>query len=141
MRPGALGRAPINWFNRLIATGEKDGYEVVDVKRNGLRIVANGARILALGAGLHATNTGDRFRDLARIGVVSHDFAATVLDAYDELLAILLAHQIRQRRDGLTPDKQVAPEALPAPAREALRIAMRAVKRLQEKVQDEVGTP
>lgn len=137
----AQGRAPINWFNRLIATGEKDGHEVVDIKRNGLRIVANGARILALGAGLHATNTGDRFRDLTRSGVVSHDFAASVLDAYDELLAIALGHQIRQRRSGLTPDKQVAPEALAPPEREALRIAMRAVKRLQEKVQDEIGTP
>ena len=67
------------------------------------------------------------------------DFGATVSAAYDELLDILLSHQIAQWRGGEALDKEVAPESLPAPAREALRVAMRAVKRFQELLQDEIG--
>ena len=137
----AEGRAPLNWFNQLVATGEKGGHEVVDIKRNGLRMVANAARIMALRSAVHSLNTGDRLADLARLGVLSHDFVATVVDAYDELQGILLMHQIRQRQDGTKPDKEVSPDALTPPQRESLRIAMRAVKRLQETLQNMIGLP
>ena len=135
----AKGRAPLNWFNRLVTTDRPDGMEVVDVKRNGMRIVANGARIFALGAGVEACNTSDRIEALVRKGVLSEDFGATVSAAYDELLGILLMHQLEQRRAGVPLDKEVAPEDLPAPSREALRVSMRAVKRFQERLQAEVG--
>jgi CBS domain-containing protein len=135
----AQGRAPINWFNRLVTTGERDGRETVDVKRNGLRIVANAARILALRARVSHSNTSDRIGALVRRGVLTADFGATVSAAYDELLDILLSHQISQWKSGDALDKEVAPESLPAPAREALRVSMRAVKRFQEVLQDEIG--
>ena len=135
----ARGRAPLNWFNQLVATGERGGRDTVDVKRNGLRMVANAARILALKHGVTAGNTSERISALARAGVMGRDLEATVLDAYDELLAILLSHQIRQRRAGQVPDKAVAPDDLMPRERESLRISMRAVKRFQEFLQDEVG--
>ena len=59
--------------------------------------------------------------------------------AYDELLDILLMHQLEQRRSGTPLDKEVPPEDLTAPAREALRVSMRAVKRFQERLQSELG--
>ncbi len=135
----ARGRAPINWFNRLITTDREDGSEIVDVKRNGMRIVANGARIMALASGISACNTTDRIDALVRKGVLSNDFGATVSAAYDELLDILLMHQLTQRSAGVALDKQVAPGDLTAPAREALRVSMRAVKRFQERVQSDYG--
>jgi CBS domain-containing protein len=134
----AEGRAPISWFNRLIATGEKDGKETVDVKRNGLRMVANAARILALRSGISQCNTSERMESLIRHGVLSADFGATVSSAYDELLDMLLSHQLGQKQAGIPLDKEVAPEDLTPPAREALRVSMRAVKRFQEKLQDEI---
>jgi CBS domain-containing protein len=135
----AQGRAPINWFNNLITTGRPDGMEIVDVKRNGMRIVANGARILALNSGISVSNTSERIDALVRKGVLSEDFGATVSAAYDELLDILLMHQLAQRRAHIPLDKEVAPQDLPAPAREALRVSMRAVKRFQERLQSEFG--
>ena len=135
----AQGRAPLGLFNRLVATGERQGKDTVDVKRNGLRIVANAARILGLRARVTSSNTSERITALMRHGVLSPDFAATVIAAYDELLDILLAHQVNQRLRGEVPDKDVAPEDLMPPARDALRVAMRAVKRFQEHLQDEVG--
>jgi len=135
----AQGRAPISWFNRLVATGKRDGKDTVDVKRNGLRIVANAVRILALRAGIEHTNTSDRMEALVRRGVLSADFGATVSAAYDELLDILLMHQVEQSLAGRALDKEVAPEDLTPPARDALRVAMRAVKRLQDFLQSEIG--
>jgi CBS domain-containing protein len=139
MEDDAQGRAPINWFNKLVTTDRPDGMEVVDVKRNGMRIVANGARILALKSGIGACNTTDRIDALVREGTLSKDFGATVSAAYDELLDILLVHQLAQRRANVPLDKQVAPQDLTAPAREALRVSMRAVKRFQERLQSELG--
>ena len=135
----AQGRAPINWFNRLVTVDRADGAEVVDIKRNGMRIVANAARILSLRSAITVCNTTDRIDALVRKGVLSDDFGATVSAAYDELLDILLMHQLDQRRDQVPLDKQVSPEDLATPAREALRIAMRAVKRFQEHLQGEFG--
>jgi CBS domain-containing protein len=139
MEDDAQGRAPINWFNQLVTTDRPDGMEVVDVKRNGMRIVANDARILALKSGIDVCNTTDRLDALVREGVLSDDFGATVSAAYDELLDILLMHQLEQRRSGTPLDKEVAPQDLTAPAREALRVSMRAVKRFQERLQNELG--
>ena len=139
MEDDAQGRAPINWFNQLVTTDRPDGMEIVDVKRNGMRIVANDARILALKSGIGACNTTDRLDALVRKGVLSDDFGATVSAAYDELLDILLMHQLEQKRSGTPLDKEVAPQDLTAPAREALRVSMRAVKRFQERLQNEFG--
>lgn len=140
MEDDAHGRAPVNWFNKLVTTDRPDGMEVIDVKRNGMRIVANDARILALKSGISVCNTTDRIDALVRDGVLSEDFGATVSAAYDELLDILLMHQLEQRRSGKPLDKEVAPEDLTAPAREALRVSMRAVKRFQERLQSELGS-
>jgi len=139
MEDDAQGRAPINWFNQLVTTDRPDGMEIVDVKRNGMRIVANDARILALMSGISVCNTTDRIDALVRKGTLSEDFGATVSAAYDELLDILLMHQLEQRRAGTPLDKEVAPQDLTAPARDALRVSMRAVKRLQERLQSEFG--
>ena len=136
----AQGRAPINWFNKLVTTSRPDGMEVVDVKRSGMRIVANAARIFALKSGISVSNTTERIDALVGKNVLSEDFGATVSAAYDELLDILLMHQLAQRRSGVPVDKEVTPHDLPAPAREALRVSMRAVKRFQERLQGEFGT-
>lgn len=140
MEDDAQGRAPINWFNQLVTTDRPDGMEIIDVKRSGMRIVANDARILALKSGISACNTSERIDALVRNGILSRDFGATVSAAYDELLDILLTHQLEQRHSGTPLDKEVAPQGLTAPAREALRVSMRAVKRFQERLQTEFGT-
>jgi CBS domain-containing protein len=135
----AKGQPSLNWFNRLVTTGERDGKQVIDVKRNGMRIVINAARIFALRDGVSSCNTNDRIQGLAHEGTITPDFAATITAAYDELLDILVSHQIRQRREGREPTKSVAPEDLPSSARESLRIAMHAVKRFQDYLQSEIG--
>jgi len=76
---------------------------------------------------------------LVRQGTLSADLVDSVSAACEELLDLLLTHQLRQAETGQPPDKLVRPEELSTRRRSALRIAMRAVKRFQSQLQGEVG--
>jgi len=131
----AEGRPPIGIFNRLVTSEQKAAKGRIDVKRNGLRIIADAARIYALSRGIKVCNTQDRIHALVRLGAIDADLADSVLNAYDELASLVLDHQLAQRRAGTSPDKLVALAQLTPYQREALRDSMLAVKRFQEKLQ------
>ena len=131
----AEGRPPIGIFNRLITSETEEGRGRIDVKRNGLRIIADAARIFALSRGIKATNTHDRINALVRLGVLDADFADSILSAYEELITLVLDHQLEQRQLGEMPDKLIDPKEMSPHHREVLRDSMLAVKRFQEKLQ------
>ncbi len=133
----AEGRPAIGFFNQLIATTKDKKGERIDIKRNGLRIIADAARIFALHNGIAAPNTTDRLAALVRVGALSDDLCTSVSEAYEELLDLLLTHQIKQALEGKALDKLINPRHLTAQTRSTLRMAMRAVKRLQEQLQHE----
>ena len=136
----AEGRPPLGLFNRLITqhAGRRDtGRGTIDIKRNGLRIIADASRIYALRHNIDARNTCDRLVALVRRGVLSAAFLASTDAAYEELLDLLLSHQIQRLQDGLAADTLLAPRALPRMRKESLRMAMRTVKWFQQKLQAE----
>jgi len=144
MEHDAEGSPAIGMFNRLITTktvaadsAESKTIEVIDIKRNGLRIIADAARIFALQNGIAVQNTTDRLTALVRIGKLSNDMCESVSEAYEELLDMLLTHQIQQAENGEKLDKSINPEELTPQTRGTLRMAMRAVKRFQDSLQDE----
>lgn len=131
----AEGRAPIGFFNRLITTDEKAHKGQIDVKRNGLRLIADAARIYAMSRGVKSCSTIDRISALVRIGQLDADFADSIISAYGELMSMVLDHQLDQLLRGEAPDRMVEPAAMTARQREVLRDSMLAVKRFQEKLQ------
>ncbi len=133
----AEGRPPIGMFNRLVTSEEDDAKGRIDIKRSGLRIIADAARIFALSRGIKATNTHDRINALVRLGVLDADFADSILSAYEELITLVLDHQLAQHQRGETPDKLIDPKVISPHLREVLRDSMLAVKRFQEKLQGE----
>jgi CBS domain-containing protein len=135
----AEGRPPLGLFNRLITTDYEGRKDAIDIKRNGLRIIADAARVYALHGGVSACNTSERLQALVRLGVLTADLVDSVLAAYEELLDLLLLHQISQRETGVTPDKLIAPEQLSTAARDVLRVTMRSVKHFQDKLQGRFG--
>ena len=135
----AEGRPPLGLFNRLLTTDDEEHKGTIDIKRNGLRLVGDAARIYGLHAGLRVTNTRERLRRLVHLGVLNRDLVDSVLAAFDELLDLLLSHQITQARAGLAPDKFINPDTLPWQTRSVLRVSMRAVKRLQDQLQGRFG--
>jgi len=135
----AEGRPSIGWFNRLITADDGERKGKVDIKRNGLRIIADAARVFALAHGIGSTNTNDRLRALVREGVLSADMADSVTAAYEELLDLLMVHQSGQRRRGEKLDKLIDPRDLSAYQVDVLKDSMRAVKRLQDQLQGRHG--
>jgi CBS domain-containing protein len=130
----AEGRPALGLFNRLITTTENERGDLIDIKRNGLRIAADAARIFALKASVSSTNTIDRLNALMRLDRFSAEFSNTVSTAYEELLDFALRHQIGQSERGETLDKLIDPDDLSARERDTLRVAMRAIKRLQDRL-------
>ncbi len=135
----AEGRPPIGLFNQLLTRSDREHRGTIDIKRNGLRLVADAARIYALHAGITSTGTRDRLRHLVHQGFLSRDMVDSVLEAFDELLDILLRHQIEQAQQGRPPDKYIDPGRLSWQSRSVLRVSFRAIKRLQDQLQGRFG--
>ncbi|AKH21875.1 putative nucleotidyltransferase substrate binding domain-containing protein [Sedimenticola thiotaurini] len=135
----AEGKPAIGFFNQLVTMKDNQG-EYIDIKRNGLRLIADAARIFALQNGIAAQNTTDRLNALQRVGKLSGDFKDSVQEAFEELLDLLLTHQIEQARSGRELNKLINPERLSPQSRSTLRMAMRAVKRFQEQLKDDYAT-
>lgn len=131
----AQGRPAVGVFNRLISTTQVGNTPKIDLKRNGLRIIDDAARIFALHSDVSACNTTERLNALVRQGAFSRDFATTMITAFEELVDMLLAHQLAQARAGGPIDTLVAVNRLDLRGKAMLRIAMRAAKRFQERLQ------
>ena len=136
----ASGGPALGLFNRLVTANDKTRKGRFDLKRNGSRLLADAARIYALSENIDVNNTGDRLRTLARLGRLDPTFIQSVLAAYDEILDLTLAHQLRQLKNGVAPDKLVAPDELTPLDKQSLRIAMQIIKRFQGRLQGEFGT-
>ncbi len=132
----AEGQAAVGWFNRLITRRDRK----IDIKRNGLRIIADAARIYALKHGIETRNTVDRLTGLVRQGVFNVDFMNSVRASFEELLDLLLEHQLQQMQNGEVLDKLIDPETLSPLHHESLRMAMRTIKQFQEKLQVDFDT-
>jgi CBS domain-containing protein len=135
----AEGRPPLGFFNQLQTMEDEEHKGKIDIKRNGLRLIADAARIYALHAGLTETNTRERLKTLVHVGALNRDLVESILAAFDELLHLLIEHQIEQVEQGEIPDKFITPDLLPWQTRSVLRVSMRAIKRLQDQLQGQFG--
>lgn len=134
----AGGRPPLGLFDRLITKATQGKKRHVDLKRNAIRLVADAARIYAWRAGLDVNNTVDRFRALARQGSIDDQFVKTTLAAYDALLDLHLEQRLqRALKEKDMDDKLLDYDLLSPHEQELLRISLRAVKRLQKRLQED----
>nr|VFJ66546.1 MAG: CBS domain-containing protein [Candidatus Kentron sp. FW] len=133
----AEGRPPLGFFERLITTTVDGKKHHIDLKRNALRIVADAARIYAWRAGINANNTVERFQNLSRQDVLSTEFVKTILAAYDALLDLYLDQKLQRALAGSVGNELLDYNLLNLHQQELLRISLRAVKRLQERLQDD----
>ena len=135
----ARGQPALGFFRQLVATTWDDEGAHIDLKRNGLRLIVDATRIFALQAGVRAQNTSDRLAGLVRLGTFSEAFSTSVGDAYEALLDLLLTHQIEQARAGEAFNTLIDPKTLTEQNHATLRLAMRMVKRLQDRLQEAFG--
>ncbi|MDM8565671.1 DUF294 nucleotidyltransferase-like domain-containing protein [Candidatus Halobeggiatoa sp. HSG11] len=133
----AEGQAAVGWFNRLVTRRDQSGKGKVDIKRNGLRIIADAARIYSLKHGIESRNTADRLTALVRQGLFNIESMKSVSASFEELLDLLLEHQLKQMQTNQELDKLIDPGTLSPLHHESLRMAMRTIKQFQEKLQAE----
>ncbi len=131
----AQGRPPLGMFNRLITERDEQHKGKIDIKRNGLRILADAARIYSLQAEIGSRNTMDRLTGLVRQGVLGSEYVESVKAAYETLTDMLLDHQLRQVHKGKSLDKLIKLSRRSPMEQETLRMAMRVIKGFQEKLQ------
>jgi CBS domain-containing protein len=135
----ARSRPALGFFHQLVVTSRDAAGTYIDLKRNGLRLIADAARMLAVQAGISAQNTMDRLGALVRTGTLEESLSTSAGDAYEVLLELLLAHQIDRARAQKPIDTQVDSKQLTEQNRVRLRLAMRIVKRLQDRLQSTFG--
>ena len=135
----ARSRPALGFFHQLVVTSRDASGAYIDLKRNGLRLIADATRILAVQAGISAQNTMDRLSALVRTGTLAESLSTSAGDAHEVLLELLLAHQIEQAQAQQPIDTQVDSKRLTEQNRVRLRLAMRIVKRLQDRLQGSFG--
>ncbi len=134
----AEGQAALGLFNRLVMTQKDQGGQGrIDIKRNGLRIIADAARIFALKYHIESRNTVERIEALVRQGVLPADFARFVYGAFDKSFDLVLRHQFAQLEQQQTLTQLIDPASFSPIHYEALRMSMRAIKQLQLRLQEE----
>jgi len=131
----ALGWRPPTGFVRAFVvahSGEHRGQ--LDLKCGGLIPVVALARWIAIASGDARGTTTDRLRRGAQTGLLSADEADTLAGGFDDVYSLLLRHEVRAIRGGVTPTTYFAPADLDTLTRRHLRESFRAIALVQTRV-------
>lgn len=121
--------SPLGVFGRFIT---EDGR--MDAKKYGLLPLVSTARARAIQAGIKAASTAERYRALAEMGRLHDDDLASLLQAHEEILTVMLDQQLADLAAGLAASTKIAPAALPRPRRHRLHRALERIDLLRAKV-------
>ncbi len=121
----------------LIRSGEHK--DRIDLKHNGVVPIVDLGRLYALMGGFSTVSTRERLEAARAEKVVSGSGAADLLDAYDLIADMRLAHQARLIREGRKPDNFMAPARLSELERNHLKEAFLVVRTMQSSVANSHG--
>ncbi|MGF1660610.1 MAG: DUF294 nucleotidyltransferase-like domain-containing protein [Rubrimonas sp.] len=121
----------------LIRSGEHK--DRIDLKHNGVVPIVDLGRLYALMGGFATASTRERLEAAREAKVVSGSGAADLLDAYDLIADMRLAHQARMIREGRKPDNFMSPATLSELERNHLKDAFLVVKTMQSAVANSHG--
>ena len=127
-------RPPTGFLRGLVVehSGERRGQ--LDLKQGGLVPIADLARWAGMAAGVTSATTRARLRAAEEAGTLAGADARTLLEAFDEIFALRLDHQLEQVRAGEPADDFVDPDRLTPLTRAGLKEAFRAVAAVQRSV-------
>nr|WP_319486169.1 DUF294 nucleotidyltransferase-like domain-containing protein [uncultured Cohaesibacter sp.] len=122
---------PLSFFRGFALIRKGEHKDTVDLKLNGVVPIVDLARAYALQGAITAANTRERLTLARDIGTISHSGAQDLIDAYDLIATMRLAHQARQIREGSKPDNFLAPASLSELERNHLKDAFLMIKTQQ----------
>lgn len=122
---------PLSFFRGFALIKKGEHKDTVDLKLNGVVPIVDLARAYALQGAITAANTRERLIQARDQGTISHSGAQDLIDAYDLIATMRLAHQARQIREGKKPDNFLAPASLSELERNHLKDAFIMIKTQQ----------
>jgi CBS domain-containing protein len=124
-------QTPLSFFRNFMV--EKDGEHKnrLDLKLRGLVPFVDFARTMALRYGIKETNTLERLQMLATSGHVPEEMVRETIEAYEFIMQVRLAHQLKMIEAGTTPHNFVDPAQLSDLERMTLKAAFDVINRLQ----------
>jgi CBS domain-containing protein len=127
--------APLNFFHQIVAEGQGQQRNLVDLKLRGTALIVDLARLFALEAGSSETSTLARLRAAANQSSLDQS-GAEELSAAFELISLLRLRYQRQQRTRQQPISNKVPlSALSAHERQELKEALQAIGRVQRGIQ------
>ncbi|MBX6748569.1 MAG: CBS domain-containing protein [Micromonosporaceae bacterium] len=108
----------------------------LDLKKGGLAPVVGLARWVAIATGDVAGSTTERLRRGADRGVLTADEAQTLAVAFDDVYGLLLRHEAEALSRGVEPTTYIAPRHLDTLTRRHLRETFRAIRSVQERLDE-----
>lgn len=125
---------PLGLFRGFALVRSGEHKDSLDLKHNGVVPVVDLARLYALMGELAPVNTRKRLIAAREAGMVSASGGQELLDAYDLIAEMRLAHQAEQIRQAAKPDNYMIPARLSDLERSHLRSAFIVVKTMQAAV-------
>ena len=106
---------------------EKDGEHKnrLDLKLRGLVPFVDFARMMALRYGIKETNTLERLQMLATLGHMPEEMVRETVEAYEFIMQVRLAHQLKMIEAGIAPHNFVDPAQLSDLERMTLKACIR----------------
>ena len=129
---------PLGLFNRL-RTKSEEGGDYIDIKTQGVAVINDIVRLYALGEGLTMPATPARLAALEHSPLLTAVDNQNLLEAWQFLTQLRLAHQLRLDGDSLEPVNSLDPEKLSTLERRQLKAAFRIIKDAQQGVSFKLG--
>jgi CBS domain-containing protein len=137
----AVSHAPAVGLLGRFRLQHQGGRRGVNLKLGGMLLLGNALRAYAIDLGLAETNTIERLEAATRVGgCFTIAEADDIREAYETIFRLRLRHQLGQLAAGDPPDNLVDPHALSRTEQARLKEALRAIRRLQGKIEDRYFT-
>ncbi|MER3410627.1 MAG: hypothetical protein C4306_11245 [Thermoleophilia bacterium] len=134
-RTAAGYRPPLGFRGTIVPAKDKEAPDgTIDIKRGGMLPVVNIARFYALSSQVTISATLDRLVAVEDLGVLKHEEATALAEAFSVAWRVRLEHQGEQVSTGVAPDNYVNPDRLPVLTRSLLREALRTIAQAQERL-------
>jgi signal-transduction protein with cAMP-binding, CBS, and nucleotidyltransferase domain len=103
----------------------------LNAKKFGLLPLVSAARAKAVKALILATGTADRYAALMEAGLLHKDDFASLLEAHETILRIMLEQQLKDIAAGHPPSARIEPRTLPRITQKKLKAAFKRIRTLK----------
>ncbi|MBU2892141.1 CBS domain-containing protein [Colwellia sp. D2M02] len=125
-------RPPLGFFRDFVLKQSGKHRATLDLKHNGIAPVVDLARIYALAEGISAVNTIERIQQAAGTPSLTKASAENLIDAYEFLGMLRVAHQAKALAKGESADNYLSPKEISKLERQHLKDAFKVIKTLQD---------